>query len=60
MSDANNPNVLLPICWGERWRYMWEERAAIMEFDGNMTRAQAERLALEDVKRWRRFYCLDA
>jgi hypothetical protein len=27
----------------------YEERAAIMEFDGNMTRAEAERLASADV-----------
>jgi len=27
----------------------WEERAAIMEYDGAMSREDAERLALEDV-----------
>jgi hypothetical protein len=30
------------------WREVFEERAALMEFDGNMTREQAEELALRD------------
>jgi hypothetical protein len=29
--------------------FLVEERAAIMEFDGGMTKAQAERLAMKDV-----------
>ncbi len=29
---------------------LWMERAAIREFDGGMTRADAERAALDDVK----------
>jgi len=29
-------------------RSLYEERAAIMEFDGGLTRAQAEREALSD------------
>jgi len=32
------------------WRELWEERAAIMEYDGNMTREDAERAALEDIR----------
>jgi hypothetical protein len=31
------------------WRLIWEERAAIMEFDGGLPRVNAERLALIDV-----------
>jgi len=30
------------------WRAVFEERAAIMEFDGNLPRARAEELALRD------------
>lgn len=33
----------------ERWREDYEERAAIMEYDGNMTRAVAETKAMADV-----------
>ena len=28
--------------WPEDWREVYEERAAIMEYDGNMPRPQAE------------------
>lgn len=31
------------------WRVEWEERAAIMEYDGGLPREQAEALALDDV-----------
>lgn len=30
-------------------RYAWEERAAIMEFDGGRSRADAERMALAEI-----------
>jgi hypothetical protein len=33
----------------EDWHQIWDERAAIMEFDGGLGRAQAEALALTDV-----------
>ena len=33
----------------EYWQEMYEERAAIMEFDGGVARAEAERLAKEQV-----------
>ena len=33
------------------WRVEFEERAAIMEFDGNLPRERAEALALTDVLR---------
>ena len=35
----------LPVEWWE----LWDERAAIMEFDGNMPRERAEALALADI-----------
>ncbi len=31
------------------WRELYEERAAIMEFDANMTRADAEHFALAEI-----------
>lgn len=31
-----------------RWREAYEERAAIMEFEGNMPRERAEELAMRD------------
>ncbi len=31
-----------PRGWPEFWREAWEERAAIMEYDGGMDRARAE------------------
>ena len=35
----------------DAWREAWEERAAIMEFDGGMGRRDAERLEMECVRR---------
>lgn len=35
--------------WPKSVRVEFEERAAIMEFDGEMTRLQAERAAVRDV-----------
>jgi hypothetical protein len=37
--------------WPPDWREVWEERAAIMEYDANLPRHEAEKLAFEDVKR---------
>ncbi len=31
------------------WWQLWDERAAIMEFDGNLPRERAEALALDDI-----------
>lgn len=31
--------------WPETWRYLFEERAGIMEFEAGMTRQEAERRA---------------
>jgi hypothetical protein len=33
--------------WSQEWRDLWEERASIMEFEGNLTREDAERQAFE-------------
>jgi hypothetical protein len=33
--------------WPEEWRDRWDERAAIMEFEGDLPREEAERLAFE-------------
>ena len=31
------------------WQFAWDERAAIMEFDGGLPRERAEALALKDI-----------
>ena len=31
--------------WPEEWRYRYEERAGIMQYDGELPRARAERMA---------------
>jgi hypothetical protein len=31
------------------WHFLWDERAAIMEYDGKMPRERAEAMALEDI-----------
>jgi hypothetical protein len=38
----------------EEWRLVWEERAAIMEHDGGLSRAEAEARALGEVQEMRR------
>ena len=41
--------------WGEDdWRYAFEERAAILEFDGGYDRAEAERLARIEITAMKR------
>lgn len=32
------------------WRYEYEERAAILEFDGGLTRKEAEKQALSEIE----------
>ena len=51
MTDKNSIwKSLLPAGIDE---YEYEERAAIMEYDGNLPREEAERLAYQDViKNW--------
>jgi hypothetical protein len=34
------------------WHFLWDERAAIMEYDGGQPRERAEALALADILRW--------
>lgn len=35
--------------WPQHWREEWKERAAIMEFDGEMSREDAELAAYHDI-----------
>jgi hypothetical protein len=46
--------VILPVnraLWPAEWFLLWQERAAIMEFDGHMSRDKAELEAENDVRR---------
>lgn len=42
------PNIA---AWPWKWRERYEERAAIFEFDGLMSKGQAELLAESEVRR---------
>jgi hypothetical protein len=44
-------SILTGADWSCDWNELFEERAAIMEYDGNLERAEAERLALKAVER---------
>lgn len=33
------------------WHFLWDERAAIMEYDGELPRERAEALALAEIRR---------
>jgi hypothetical protein len=56
---AGAPFLASPLCdfhsatrdWPSDWRDLFEERAAIMEYDANLERAEAERSAFEDIRR---------
>ena len=37
--------------WPAEWRELYLERAAIMQFEGNMSKFAAERLAEQDTRR---------
>lgn len=37
--------------WPEEWKFRFEERAAIMEFHGDLPREEAEELAEADVRK---------
>jgi hypothetical protein len=39
--------------WDEEDRFAWEERAAIMQFDGGLSLEAAEKAAFEDVSKLR-------
>ena len=40
---------LLPLVLPPEWHLLWDERAAIMEFDGKLPRERAEALSLDEV-----------
>lgn len=37
--------------WGSKWLELWAERAALMEFVGNLPREMAERYAEQDIRK---------
>ena len=37
--------------WPDKWRELYEERAGIMEFAGNISKATAESLAEKEIRR---------
>lgn len=46
--------MILPVyreMWPKEWLELWEERAAVMEFEGGMPRKQAEKEAENDIHR---------
>ena len=45
-------SILTPDDLPPDWHYAWDERAAIMEYDGGMPREVAEALALADIRAW--------
>jgi hypothetical protein len=45
------PSVQAPHEWPDEWREAYEERVAIMIFDGGLTEAEARERALESVRR---------
>jgi hypothetical protein len=40
-----------PAAWPPHWQELYEERAGIMEFQGNLSRIAAEMRAEQDVRR---------
>ena len=46
--------------WPEEWKSRFEERAAIMEFHGDLPREEAEELAEADVRKAFSSYAADA
>jgi hypothetical protein len=43
------PPAPTPADLSPEWHLLWDERAAIMEYDGGIPREQAEHLALIDI-----------
>lgn len=46
--------MILPVSiadWPEYWRELYEERAALMEFEGNIPRSLAESRAATEIRR---------
>src|SRR4051794_33446455 len=44
-----SPSGIIPNDLPPEWHLAWDERAAIMEYDGGLTRDQAEARALADI-----------
>ena len=40
-----------PVAWPARWKELWAERAAIMEYQANMSREVAEYRAAQDIRK---------
>src|SRR5262245_58417074 len=47
--DALTLESLIPADLPADWHFLWDERAAIVEYDGQLPRQRAEALALADV-----------
>jgi hypothetical protein len=43
------PHAIFPNDLTPEWHFLWDERAAIMEYDGGMTTEHAEAAALNDI-----------
>jgi hypothetical protein len=46
---GSRPTPIAPHLLPKDWRFEWEERAAIMEYDGGLSREDAERAAWDDI-----------
>lgn len=51
MENTSNETVPDPSAMPPDLRERWEERAALMEYDGGLSRQEAERLAWNDTLR---------
>jgi hypothetical protein len=40
-----------PAAWAARWKELWAERAAIIEYDANVSRLTAETRATLDIRK---------
>ncbi len=47
--EPPNPPPLSPTDLPADWHVLWDERAAVMEYDGGLPREQAEHLALLEI-----------
>ena len=50
-SSTPVPRMVRPGDLPADWHFLWDERAAIMEYDGELPRERAEALALAEVVR---------
>lgn len=48
--NTTGPTLDTPADLPPEWRLLWDERAAIMQFDGNLPRERAEALAPADIR----------